>query len=281
MTTGHRRIVDELMFPEGLRWHDGALWFSDFLQRRVFSADESGGLVERAFIGAQPSGLGFTPDGAALVVGMYDRNLIRLGAAHPSIVANVGAVVEGPCNDMFVDARGGAYISNFGYEAMYRGMDPSITTCLAFVDADGTVRGEGYGLFMPNGVAGTADGRTLIVGETTKRRLTIFDVAADGALSNRRLFADLGERGPDGICIDASGAVWVATFDTGEVIRVREGGEVLDVVKVGGAWATACALGGADGRTLFCAVAETDIPSMQSGRARGWIEAVQVETPAW
>lgn len=279
MTDGNKVFVDGLMFPEGLRWHDGQLWLSDFLQRRVFSADLFGALTERAFIGAQPSGLGFAPDGAPLVVGMYDRNILRLGGAHPEIVANVGAFTHGPCNDMFVDAKGRCYISNFGYEAMYRGMDPTITTCLGFIDSDGSTRGEGYGLSMPNGVAGTADGKTLIVGETTKRRLTAFDVAEDGSLSSPRLFADLGHRGPDGICIDAEGAVWVATFDTGEVIRVREGGDVLQVVKVSGAWATACALGGENGRTLFCAVAETDIPSMQSGKSRGWIEAVEVEVP--
>lgn len=280
MAGGSERFVDNLMFPEGLRWHAGELWFSDFYQRRVFSASPSGELREHAFIGAQPSGLGFTPAGEPLVVGMYDRNVLKLGHGHATQWANVGSVVVGPCNDMFVDARGRCYVTGFGYEAMYLGMDPSITTCLAFVDVDGSVRGEAYGLAMPNGIVGTPDGKTLIVAETTRRRLSAFDVAEDGSLSNQRTFADLGHRAPDGLAIDAEGAVWIATFDTGEVIRVRDGGELLQVVKTGGAWATACALGGPEGNTLYCAVADTDITRSQQGRAEGWIEAVRVEVPA-
>lgn len=280
MRGGGERFVQDLQFPEALRWRAGELWFSDFLLRRVFSADLQGRLREHGFVGAQPSGLGFAPDGAPLVVGMYDRNLLRLSHGHAQVVANVGSIVKGPCNDMFVDARGRAYISGFGYEAMYQGVDPAITTCLAFVDVDGTVRGEGYGLAMPNGVVGAPDGRTLIVAETTRHRLTAFDVAEDGSLSGQRLFADLGARGPDGLCLDAEGAVWVATFDTGEVVRVRDGGEVLQVIKVSGAWATACALGGPAGRTLYCAVADTDIAQAQQGRSTGWIEAFEVAVPA-
>lgn len=280
MASGPERFIDGLLFPEGLRWHAGELWFSDFNQRRVFSADQAGTVREHAFVGAQPSGLGFTPAGETLVVGMYDRNLLKLVDGHATLVANLGSVVTGPVNDLFVDAVGRAYVTGFGYEAMYIGMDPSITTCLAFVDTDGSVRAEAPGLAMPNGIVGTPDGKTMIVAETTRRRLSAFDVADDGSLSNQRLFADLGHRAPDGLAIDAEGAIWVATFDTGEVVRVREGGEVLQVVKTGGAWATACALGGPNGHTLYCAVADTDIARARQGRSTGWIEAVTVDVPA-
>lgn len=278
MNTPRNRFVEGIQFPEGLRWHDGELWFSDFHQRRVYSVDATGDVRERAFVGSQPSGLGFTPAGEPLVVGMYDQSLLKLTDGRPSLVATVGSVVKGPCNDMFVDAKGRAYISGFGYHALYLGMDDTITTCLAFVDTDGSVRAEAPGLYMPNGVVGTPDGKTLIVAETTRRRLTAFDVAENGSLSNPRLFANLGHRPPDGLAIDAEGAVWVATFDTGEVIRVREGGEVLQVVRTGGAWATACALGGPDGHTLYCAVADTQMENTHE--SVGWIETLTVDVPA-
>lgn len=278
MNSGNNRFVEGIEFPEGLRWHEGELWFSDFHLRKVFSVDPSGKMTERAFVGSQPSGLGFTPAGEPLVVGMYDQSLLKIVDGRPRLVATVGSVVTGPCNDMFVDAKGRAYLTGFGYHSLYIGLDDTITTCLAFVDTDGSVRAEAPGLYMPNGIIGTPDGKTLIVAETTKRRISAFDVAEDGSLSNQRLFADLGDRRmPDGLAIDAEGAIWIATFDTGEVIRVREGGEILQEIRTGGAWATACALGGPDGHTLYCAVAET---SLGTHISEGWIETVTVDVPA-
>lgn len=274
-------LLEGIRFPEGLRWHGGELWFSDFLLRQVMSVDLQGKLTVHAFVSGQPSGLGFTPKGEPLVIAMFDRNLLKLDGGHRTLVANAGSVVKGPCNDMYVDRKGRAYISNFGYEAMYLGLKLDIPTNLAFVDSDGSVRPEGAGLHNPNGITMTADGKTLLVAETTERRITAFDVAENGALSNPRIWAETGRYAPDGICLDAEGNAWVAAFDAGEVVLVREGGAILETVKIGGAWATSCALGGERGNILFCAVAETDIPSMQRGVSKGWIEAVEVATPAW
>jgi sugar lactone lactonase YvrE len=277
------QFIKDLRFPEGLRWNDGELWFSDFLQRRVFSADAEGDLRQRAFVPGQPSGLGFSPDGQLLVASMFDRNLIAIRPEAPERlrqVAYVGDVVRGQINDMAVDARGRAYIGNFGYDAMYKGVDPTITTGLAFVDEHRQVRLEGGGLFMPNGIALSPNGKVLIVAETTALQLSAFDIAEDGSLSGQRVFAALPQRPPDGICVDCEGAVWVAYFTAREFVRVREGGAITDSVSIPSGWATACALGGADGRSLYCAVAETDTHAMHLGESKGRIECTRVAVPA-
>lgn len=284
---GSRRIssfVDQhLHFPEGLRWHGEELWFSDFGTRRVSSVDLSGKLTQRAYVGGQPSGLGFRPDGTPLVASTYDRNVLAIEPGGLKIFGSPGKVVSGPTNDMAVDRVGRAYVTGFGYEAYYETFSDSKTTRIVMVDLDGSVSLQGEELYMPNGIAFSPDGSLLIVSETTRNRLTAFNVAADGTLSGKRLFADLGHRSPDGICVDVEGAVWVACWRNGALVRVRDGGELVEEIIVSGGdhWVPSCALGGKDGRTLYFSVARTDMERARQGMHEGIIQMAEVDVPAW
>src|SRR5262249_21163091 len=217
-------VVDGLTFTEAPRWRDGKLWFSDFYTQRVLTVTPGGRLETVVEIPQRPSGLGWTPDGALLVVSMLDRRLLRVDAGKPRVVADLSALATGPCNDMVVDSAGRAYVGNFGFDR-HRG-EPPRTACIARVDPDGRVARAADELSFPNGTVITPDGRTLIVAETLAHRLTAFDVAADGALSNRRIFAALERCFPDGICLDAEGAVWVADARTPRVVGVLDGGRL-------------------------------------------------------
>ena len=177
---------------------------------------------------------------------------------------------------MVVDARGRAYVGNFGFD-LHAGEKPRGTT-LVMAAPDGTARVVADELMFPNGMVITPDGRTLIVGETFARRLTAFDIGADGSLTNRRLWADLGNGLPDGICLDAENAIWVACPTASEVIRVKQGGEVAERIKVE-TDAFACILGGPDGRTLFVATSPASDPEKCRATRGGRIETTQVEVP--
>jgi sugar lactone lactonase YvrE len=203
--------------------------------------------------GQPVSGLGWLPDGRMLVVSMNDRKLMRIETDGRAVLhADLGGVATGNCNDMVVDAHGRAYVGNFGVGFPESAPQPAR---MARVDPDGSVHEAAGELIFPNGTVITPDGKTLIVGETFAARLTAFDVAADGGLSNRRVWAAMPEGAvPDGICLDAEGAIWVASPTTNEALRVREGGEVTDRVDTG-VGCFACMLGGADRKTLFLLVA--------------------------
>jgi sugar lactone lactonase YvrE len=225
----------------------------------------------------RPSGLGWTPDGALLVVSMLDRCLLRVEMGVTRVLADLSAIATGPCNDMVVDGRGRAYVGNFGYDR-HKG-EPPRTTCLVRVDPDGRVTRAAEELFFPNGTVITPDGRTLIVGETQGHRLTAFDVAPDGRLDNRRVWAALDERiFPDGICLDAEGAIWVSDARGAALLRVREGGKIDGTVSTGSRYAFACMLGGADRRTLFVCTSTGSGPAMADKRD-GAIETVRVDVP--
>ncbi len=269
-------IVDGLTFPEAPRWHDGRLWFSDFYSHRVLAVDVSGYMDVIAEVPERPSGLGWTPDGTLLIVSMLDRRLLRLDGGKLAPVADLSALATGPCNDMVVDARGRAYVGNFGFDR-HRG-EPPRTACIARVDADGRVTRAAAELSFPNGTVITPDGRTLIVAETLEHRLTAFDVTADGALSKRRVFAQLDGCFPDGICLDAEGAVWVADARTPRVIRVLDGGRIERTIATGDRFAFACMLGGADRCTLYICTNTGSGPAMADKRD-GRIEAVRVDVP--
>ena len=225
----------------------------------------------------RPSGLGWTPDGALLVVSMLDRRLLRVENGTTRVHADLSAVATGPCNDMVVDGRGRAYVGNFGYDR-HKG-EPPRTTCLVRVDPDGRVTRAAEDFFFPNGTVITPDGRTLIIGETQAHRLTAFDVAPDGALDNRRVWAPLDERVfPDGMCLDAEGAIWVSDARGSALLRVREGGTVDRTVSTGTRYAFACMLGGVDRRTLFVCTSTGSGPAMADKRD-GAIETVRVDVP--
>ena len=224
----------------------------------------------------QPSGLGWTREGALLIVSMLDRMLMRFDGGTLKPFADLGSVATGPCNDMVVDAAGRAYVGNFGFDR-HRGEPPRMA-CLARVDPDGRVTRAADELSFPNGTVITPDGRTLIVAETLAHRLTAFDVATDGALSNRRVFAALDGCFPDGICLDAEGAVWVADARTPRVLRVFEGARVDRTIATGTRFAFACMLGDDDRRTLYLCTSTGSGPAM-ADKQDGAIERVRVDVP--
>lgn len=269
-------LLDGLTFPEGPRWHDGRLWFSDFYNHRVVALGLDGAGESIVTVPECPSGLGWLPDGTLLVVSMNDRRVVRLQAGVLVTHADLAAIAGGPCNDMVVDAAGRAYVGNFGYER-FKGEDAR-SAKLARVDPDGRVTVAADDLLFPNGSVITPDGKRLIIGETMGNRLTAFDIGADGGLSNRQVFAAIDGVFPDGICLDAEGAIWVADPRGNRVVRVREGGAVTDTIPVPGRNAYACMLGGPDRRTLFVCTAPGSGPE-RAGKTDGKIEHVRVAVP--
>lgn len=273
-------LIDGLGFPEGLCWDGAELWFSDFASRRVYSLDTVGRPTERAYVPGQPSGIGFLPDGTPLVISMMDHLLVRLGAGHARIEADVSSQCTGPANDMIVDARGRTYFGAFGYDPTYEGAEALKPSAISMLSPGGEPRAVADSLMFPNGMAITADGGTLVVAETFGSRLTAFSIAEDGSLRDRRTFADLGELAPDGICVDAEGAVWAGCPFAERFVRVADGGEILQTIETPGRWAITCALGGPDRNTLFCATAKTTLEEFHHGRSSGAIEIAEVEIPS-
>jgi len=270
-------VLEGLAFPEGPRWHDGHLVFSDQHDRRVVRMDGTGKAETLVEVPQQPSGLGWLPDGRMLIVSMLDRRVLRLEAGQLVEHADLAGIATGECNDMVVDSNGRAYVGNFGFD-MYGGAEAR-ETCIILVEPDGTARAAADDLAFPNGTVITDDGSTLIVGESYAGRLTAFTIAADGSLGDRRLFAQLQGAVPDGICLDAEGAVWVACPLTGRVLRVRDGGEVVDEIKVTNDFAFACMLGGDDRRTLYMCTAASSDPKLTRDLRSGRIEALEVDVP--
>lgn len=281
MTTTHLvPVLDGLAFAEGPRWHEGRLWFSDMHQHRVMALDpgtaESEVIVE---VPGRPSGLGWRPDGVLLIVSMVDRRLLAFDGGSLSTVADLSAVAPMDCNDMVVDAAGNAYVGNFGFD-LHDPESDQRTTNLVRVSVDGDVREVADGLFFPNGCVITPDETTLIVGESFGACLTAFDIAADGSLTDRREWARVRGATPDGICLDAEGAVWMASPVSNQVLRVAEGGEVLEEVRTSDERQPfACMLGGDAGTTLFVCTALDSDPEACRAQLAGRIEAIEVSVP--
>jgi len=276
MSAKPRVLLDGLAFPEGPRWRDGVLWFSDMHAQRVMTVDSTGRAQVVVEVPNCPSGLGWLPDGRLLVVSMNDRKLLRLDPDGLSEVADLGHIATFHCNDMVVDAQGRAYVGNFGFD--FGAGQTLVPAAIALVTPDGAVRVAAEGLEFPNGTVITPDGKTLIVGESFAGRLTAFDIRPDGTLENRRVWAQLENAVPDGICLDAEGAIWVASPLSNEVVRVREGGVVERRIATE-TTAIACMLGGADRRTLFILTAGTLDPAEAAAQRRGRIEVIDVDVP--
>ena len=279
------RLIAGLEFPEALRWHDGALWCSDVGAGRVLALDEVGRLVRDLRVGTSPVGIGFTPDGAVVVQEM-DGSLHTIVGDEDSVTA-LGRHSPHIWVDLAMDDRGRAYSSNIGCS-----FDPAraavsaerirTSGCIWSIDCrDGVRREVDGGLALPNGMI-VADARSLlIVAESRASRLTAFPILEDGTLGAPRLFASL-PADPDGICGDADGAVWAALPALGTVVRVRDGGEVLESIPLGDRRTVSVALGGSDGRTLFVAsVAPETPPPPRRGPASwtGTIDFLHVEVP--
>ena len=274
-------VREGLYFGECPRWHDGRLWYSDFFDHAVHALTPGGADERVVEVAAQPAGLGWMPDGSLLIVSMIDRRVLRLGPdGSLGEHADLAQWASFHCNDMVVDAAGRAYVGNFGfdiYPLLAGKLGQPRPAVLIRVDPGGQVSVAAEDLEFPNGMVITADGGTLIVTESLGQRLTAFDIAAGGGLSNRRVWADLKPHqiGPDGICLDASGAVWVANAISTTAVRVAEGGELLDTVRFSQP-CIACMLGGPDSRELFAMTAPTAIPAEASASARGRIESARV-----
>jgi sugar lactone lactonase YvrE len=289
-----RTVLDGMSYLECPRWHDGRLYVSDFYTQRVLALDlENGGEPETvARVPEQPSGVGWMPDGTMLVVSMRDRRVLRVrdGGA-PEVHADLSGLAPWHLNDMVVDAQGGAYVGNFGFDIMSGATIGS--TCVVRVDPDGAAAVAADDLRFPNGTVIFPDGRTLVVAETLAGRLTAFDVGDDGSLANRRVWAQLSEVAdtddmgeliaaggvaPDGIALDAEGAIWAADALGGRVIRVREGGEIVEEIAPG-TGVFACGLAGADGRTLVMCAAPSFAEHERRDTREAQLLACEVDVP--
>jgi sugar lactone lactonase YvrE len=273
--SGVRVLASGLVFGESPRWHAGRLWFVDFGAQEVGAVDLHG---NRELIGRMPSmpmGLGFAPDGRLLVVAVREARLLRCEPdGSLTTYADLSSLSKQPWGELVVDGRGNAYVGNLGFEFPGGQFAPG---SLALVTPDGSLQQVADGVAFPNGMAVTPDNSTLILAETYAHRLTAFDIAADGSLSNRRVWAELGDAFPDGICLDADGAVWYADVPAKRCVRVREGGMVLQTLTFDRG-CFACVLGGETGTTLFVMAAEFGGASNSAPGRTGQVLAV--EAPA-
>ena len=267
-------LADDFVFLEGPRWRFGKLWVSDVNGKKVYTLNAQGVRELCVEVPNRPSGIGFLPDGTPLVVSMKDRSLQRVEQGRLVPHASVAHLVEGEINDMVVDRRGNAYVGSMGYDLF--GGAKFKPGNLVLVTPDGKARVVADGLHFPNGPVVTPDNRTLVVAESWGKRLAAFTIEADGSLSGHRVFADLGDYTPDGITLDEEGAIWVAAFANNAFVRVRDGGEITDVISSGARRAVACTLGGADLKTLFCVTFAGEMKDIGKGMRASRIETTRV-----
>jgi sugar lactone lactonase YvrE len=266
-------LANGFCFGEGPRWFEGLLWFSDMLGEAVHTADMRGSLTTLPLPGHSPSGLGFRPDGSLLIASTEDRQVLRYDGETVDTIADLADLAPASLGDMVVDDAGRAYV---GSQAREGGV-------IVRLDPDDSATVVAENLDFPNGMVITADRRTLIVAESTGRRLTAFTIADgdnQGALSDRRVFADGLDGPPDGIALDAEGGVWTSMTLAHQFERILEGGEVTDRIDMGERVAIACALGGPERRTLFLLSSTDAYPKRLVGTRLSQLDAVLVDTPA-
>lgn len=259
-------------FLEGPRWHDGHLYTSDFYTYKVVRIAPDGTWEKLFDLPGQPSGMGWLPDGDLIVNSMRDRKVMRWNGSELSVHADLADVAESHLNDMTVDAQGRAYVGNFGVDHLAG--EPMAPATLVRVDPDGSVTKLVSGLHGPNGMAITADGQTMFMSESTANRVSRFDITDDGDLVNQTTYyadGDLPKEAdtfvgaiqngelhwvPDGMCIDAEDAIWVADAIGRRALRIKDG-QVVEELSTGDLQlgVVSCALGGDDGRTLFLCAA--------------------------
>lgn len=276
-----KTLIADLAFGESPRWRNNRLYLSDIHANRVVAYRPSGEIEEVARFEGPVSGLGWLPDGRMLVVSMHDRRVLRQEPDGRFVEhADLSSIATWHANEMAVAADGEAYVGNFGFSLEEPINPQSIKMAkLARISVDGRVQAVDEELFFPNGTVITPDGKTLIVAESGAARLTAFDRNTDGSLSGRKIWANLpGGTVPDGICLDAEGAIWVAGLSARAVFRIREGGEVVDSIPTEQE-AVACMLGGADRRTLFICTADTSDPAICRASHTAHLLAIQVDIP--
>jgi sugar lactone lactonase YvrE len=256
VSTQPQTLMTGLSFGESPRWHEGRLWVSDWGTREIIAVDLDGHrevMLRLNFPSFQAICIDWLPDGRLLIVSSAEGKILcRQPDGSVTTYADLRPLTDKGWNEIVVDNRGNAYLNGGGFNL---GSEPFAPGMIALVTPDGSVRQVANGLAFPNGMAVTADNTTLIVAESYANQLTAFDIDTDGGLTNRRVWADLGDDVPDGICIDADNAVWYADVPNKHCVRVRQGGEVLQTVELdrGG---FACMLGGTDRKTLFIVARE-------------------------
>ena len=270
-----RTLLTGLAFGESPRWHDGRLWLSDWGAHEALAVDAAGNSEVVASLPSFPSCIDFLRDGRLLMVSANDGRLLR---KEPdgllTTYADLSGLADHPWNEVVVDGRDNAYVNNIGFD--FPNGEPAPGT-IALVTPDGAARQVAGGLWFPNGMAVTPDNATLLVAESYGHKLTAFDVAGNGSLLHRRSWTELGDGVPDGICLDADGAIWYGDVPHKRAVRVREGGVVLDTVELDRG-CFACALGGTDGRTLFLVAAEWPA-AMSDGPRTGQVLTLEAPAP--
>jgi sugar lactone lactonase YvrE len=270
-------LMTGIAFGESPRWHDDRLWFSDWGAQEIIAVDLEGNSEVIVRMPSLPFCIDWLPDGRLLIVSASDRLLLRREPDGSLVThTDLSSLSDHPWNDIVVDGRGNAYIGNTGFDFPDGEFAPGI---LALVIPDGSARQVADGVAFPNGIVVTPDNSTLIVAESYGNRLTAFDIASDSSLHNRRVWADLGDGVPDGICLDAEGAVWYGDVPNKCCVRVREGGEVLQTIDLDRG-CFACMLGGVDRKTLFMVAQEwSGMESTTDGERTGQILTAPAPAP--
>jgi sugar lactone lactonase YvrE len=261
-----RTLLAGLAMGESPRWHDGRLWFSDWGTLEVVAVDLKGERETMARLASAPFSIDWLPDGRLLIVSARERRLMRREPDGTLVTfVDLAGISERPWNEIVVDGRGNVYLNNIGFDFPGAEYAPGL---LALVSPDGSASQVADGVAFPNGMAITPDNETLILAESYGNRLTAYDIARDGTLSSPRTWADLGGDHPDGICLDAEGAVWYADVGARHCVRVREGGKVFQTIELDRG-CFACMLGGPDGTTLFVIATDySDPAALMSGQTR-------------
>jgi sugar lactone lactonase YvrE len=270
-----KQVMGDLAFPESPRWYDGRLLVSDWGAGEVIAAGLDGRTTVIAKVDSFPMCIDHLPDGRLLIVASSERRIVRRDPDGALVThADLKDFGEHPWNDVVVDGRGNAYVNNIGFDFPDGEVGPGT---IVLVAPDGSVRPVADGVLFPNGMVVTPDNATLIVAESYGNKLTAFEIATDGSLANARTWAEVEDH-PDGICLDADGAIWYGDVGTRRAVRVQQGGKVLQTIELDHG-CFACMLGGPERRTLFLVVNEWGDPSA-AGEASAMGQVLAVPAPA-
>jgi sugar lactone lactonase YvrE len=270
-------LMTGIAFGESPRWHDDRLWLSDWGTQEVIAIDPEGKseIIVRA--PASPFSIDWLSDGRLLIISGPEGRLLRREPDGSLVThADLSDLSDHSWNEIVVDGKGNAYVNNIGFD--FPDGEFALGT-VALLTPAGPARQAADGVAFPNGMAVTPDDSTLIVAESYASRLTAFDIAADGSLSGQRVWADLGDGVPDGVCLDVEGAVWYADVPNKRCVRVREGGEVLQTIELDRG-CFACMLGGIEGTTLFMVAQEWGgMESTAEGERTGQLLTIPAPAP--